>query len=167
MPSEQTEPTPADLRALMGEVDQLRARVGAMADRMRQHPDTTGAAYHLADHSGWFRYVHDALHRAADDIARTRAARDPKLCGVPWGVCPDHGNTLTSSGGRTWCTTPLCGRTWGYDRVDTPCPEPITHTVTDAHGGSFLACPGHAIAAKKQLDGGSVALLGPGDGVCG
>ncbi len=78
----------------------------------------------------------DGLLETADDLARL-AAVPAGACGIGWGVCPDHGNTLTTSGGRTWCRTPGCGRTWGYDRVSTPCAEPVTHTVLDAGGTAF------------------------------
>ncbi|MGY3676680.1 hypothetical protein [Streptomyces sp. TE33382] len=29
----------------------------------------------------------------------------------------------------SWCTDPVCGRLWPYDRLDTACTEPATHTV--------------------------------------
>jgi hypothetical protein len=73
-----------------------------------------------------------------------------------WGVCPDHGNTLTSSGGRAWCSTPECGRSWDWDHGGRPCTEPAAFRVRgrDYDPGRWgLVCPGHALAALDQLEG--------------
>lgn len=39
-----------------------------------------------------------------------------EACLIPWGVWPELGNTLTTTGGRTWCRAIGCGRRWNYDR---------------------------------------------------
>ncbi len=157
--SDQSEPTPAELRALMTEADGLAARILDLHERLWASEGTSHTAFRLEDAAGEVRRAGQALSQTADDLARTRTARDPKLCGIPWGVCPDHGNTLTSSGGRSWCREPGCGRTWNYDRGGTPCSEPVTHRVTDATGSSMLTCRGHALGAEKQLEGGTVTPL--------
>jgi hypothetical protein len=41
------------------------------------------------------------LRDSAANLDCIAAATAPGTCGVPWGVCPEHGNTLTTSGGRT------------------------------------------------------------------
>ncbi|MFF6903536.1 hypothetical protein [Streptomyces hydrogenans] len=80
-------------------------------------------------------------------------------CGVPWGVCPDHGNTLRTSGGITQCRDLACLNIWDYDRLDRVCGDPVTHTVTDAAGTSFRACRAHAMDADERLVGGTVTPL--------
>lgn len=81
------------------------------------------------------------------------------LCGADWGICPDHGNTLTSSGGTTRCKTPGCGLTWEYDRVNHHCNEPARWTVRDAEGGSGLMCPAHALDARTRITGATMTAL--------
>ena len=84
---------------------------------------------------------------------------DTTTCGADWGVCPDHGNTLTSSAGRTWCREPGCGRTWSYDRVNLHCEEPAAFNVHDAEGGSGPLCAGHALDAQARIVGVTVTPL--------
>lgn len=91
-------------------------------------------------------------------------AADPGLCGVPWGVCPDHGNTLRSSGGESWCKTPGCGRRWSYDRLGVPCTDPVAAIVTDAAGETRRWCLGHTRDAERALIGAAVQYLHPDPG---
>lgn len=79
-------------------------------------------------------------------------------CLVPWGVCPEHGNTLTSTDGKTWCRATGCGRMWNYDRVRLPCTEPTRWQVTDQHGEAAVMCDGHALDARKRLEGARVEV---------
>lgn len=90
-------------------------------------------------------------HDAAPDIA--------PLCEVPWGICPDHGPTVTSSAGRSWCHFPGCNRRWAYDRLDQPCAELATHKIIDHEGGSITACAVHAAEATQQIDGAVIEPL--------
>jgi hypothetical protein len=62
------------------------------------------------------RFASTELGDAADHLDRIAAAMKPGVCPVPWGVCPEHGNTLTSTARKTWCRAVGCGRTWAYDR---------------------------------------------------
>jgi hypothetical protein len=39
---------------------------------------------------------------------------------VLWGVCPEHGGTLKSSGGRAWCTDLACLNAWCSASWSTP-----------------------------------------------
>ncbi|GAA2769649.1 hypothetical protein [Nonomuraea dietziae] len=78
---------------------------------------------------------------------------------MPWGVCPEHGNTLFSSGGVTACKSAGCRRAWGYNETNTPCAEPATHRLTDADGVEALICDGHAIDARNRLIGGRIEPL--------
>jgi hypothetical protein len=82
----------------------------------------------------------------------------PGACTIPWGVCPEHGNTLVGTGGKTWCRVIGCGRTWGYDRVGLPCIEAARWMVTDQHGDAIVMCDGHALDARKRLEGTRVEL---------
>ncbi|MET8704177.1 hypothetical protein ABZW10_35805 [Kitasatospora sp. NPDC004723] len=88
--------------------------------------------------------------------AQQRSARVPSRCSVPWGVCPEHGATLASSAGRTWCMDPSCLKAWPYDRMGAACLEPATHTVQASDGGRYIVCDGHARAARIHVVGGHV-----------
>ncbi|GHH26003.1 hypothetical protein [Streptomyces rubradiris] len=164
--SDDQEPTPAELRALMTEADALQRRILDISERLgaSASEDVRRTRFRLEDAAGAVRTVRQDLDETAGDLARVRAVRDGRVCAVPWGVCPDHGNTLTGTGGRAWCTAPACTRRWGYDRLASPCGEPLTHRVADADGGSFLACTGHAMDASKRLVDGTVTPLGTEDG---
>ncbi|MFM9681720.1 hypothetical protein [Streptomyces brasiliscabiei] len=80
----------------------------------------------------------------------------PGQCVVPWGVCPEHGGTLKSSGNRTWCTDFACFNSWEYDRLDAPCPEPATHYVRADDGDGYVVCDGHALTARAHITNGQV-----------
>jgi hypothetical protein len=153
------EPTPADIRALIAEADALQERIRNVEQRLAGSEETRHSAFRLSDADGRLTDVSQALEETAGELARVRAVRDGSVCAVPWGVCPEHGNTLTSSGGRTRCTQLACGRSWDYDRVGVPCGEPLSHKVTDAAGESFLACKAHAMDATDRLIGGTVTAL--------
>ncbi|MFD5935683.1 hypothetical protein [Streptomyces sp. NPDC060333] len=153
------EPTPADLRTLMADADALQERIRDVERRLRASEETRHTAFRLDDAAGQITRVHEDLANTASELARVRAVRDGSVCAVPWGVCPDHGNTLRSSGGRSQCTHSGCARSWNYDRLGVPCGEPLTHKVTDASGGSFLACKAHAMDATERLIGGTISSL--------
>ncbi len=103
-----------------------------------------------------------ALEKTAGDLGRWRTSQDSGLCGVPWGVCPDHGSSLRGSGGRSWCEYPGCGKEWECDRVGSPCIEPVTYLVTDVEGGELLVCGGHALTAMERLEGATLTALRAG-----
>ena len=69
------------------------------------------------------------------------------------------GNTLRSSGGKTWCQDLTCGRRWDYDRLGVPCGEPVTSAVIDMEGTEFLTCAGHTIDVEKRLIGATIRPL--------
>jgi hypothetical protein len=152
------EPTPSEIRALAAaaaqlsrDVDELHARLKASAgDPARR------AGFRLDTIAGELRRAEAELGDTAADLARVRGARGPGLCFAEWGVCPDHGNTLTSTGGTSVCR--VDGRSWGYDRLGSPCGEPVTDLVTDPEGASTAMCHGHALAVPNQ-DGWHVRTL--------
>ena len=161
MPDDQ-EPTPADLRALMTEADSLQQRILDVHRQLTARDDIRHTAFRLEDAAGEVRQVREALGATASELARTRAVRDGTVCAVPWGVCPEHGNTLRSTGGTTRCTQLGCPRFWRYDRLGVPCGEPLTHRITDETGESFLSCRAHAADATERLVGGTVTPLAEG-----
>lgn len=160
MPSERRDPTPVELRTLAREFEDLQHRMMDIHDQLQSTEETRHLSFRLDTAVGDVRGVRAALEETAGGLARTRIARDPRLCQVPWGVCPEHGNTLRSSGGRAWCI--VCSREWGYDRLGTACREPVTHEVIDQTGATVLFCTGHARDAEKRLDGATVTPLPKG-----
>lgn len=83
-------------------------------------------------------------------------AADLSWCTVPWGVCPEYGATLKSTGGRAWCMDLACLNAWAYDRLDAACTEPATHTVQADNGDRYVVCDGHALTARTQLTDGQI-----------
>lgn len=153
-----SEPTPAEVHDLAAEVEAVAAAIDQLRGRMRGSSDEVRrAGFRLDDVVGELRRAAGEIENTAGDLARVRTARDDRLCGIGWGVCPEHGNTLTSSGGTTRCRT--CGREWRYDRAGQPCTEPVTHEVVDAEGGRRRLCEGHAVAARTEVIGGQVIPL--------
>ncbi|MGV9364984.1 hypothetical protein [Amycolatopsis sp. NPDC003731] len=155
------EPLPAELRALAADAEALAARTAEVAARLRTAPDghlqrlarpIAKATHDLSDYT-------DEISRTAEDLARVRVARDPGLCDVPWGICPAHGVTLHSAGGRAWCTDPGCAAAWDYDRLHTPCAEPVAAVVTDQGGVTARLCAAHARDAGDRLAGCTVSRL--------
>jgi hypothetical protein len=77
------------------------------------------------------------------------------LCAM--GACPEHGNTLVSSGGKSWCRDPGYRRSWDHDRGGMPCTDPEHWRVTDRCGGAGL----FATVMPLRLVHPSKALLVP------
>lgn len=130
-PAASGEPTPAELRALLAEATVLQGRINDIQQRLRASEETQYTAFRLDDAAGWVAQAGRALGATASDLARTRAARDPILCDIPWGVCPVHGNTLRGTGGRTWCTDPTCGRSWGRGWPSVDGSHDVEHPAVD------------------------------------
>lgn len=154
-------PTPAELRELAGRADQLAAAIRDAQRRLRAAADepTRLAGFRLDDAAGSTAAAGAALAATAGDLARVRARSD---CGADWGVCPEHGSTLRSSGGSSWCTAAGCGRSWNYDRGGLPCAEPAVSPVTDASGGTTRLCAGHTFDARNRLIGATIGPLPAG-----
>lgn len=137
----------ARLFALATEIDDVDAdRSGATEPALRQ----TG--YRLAEAAGLCRRAAEELLADATELGTALSwLASTATCRAEWGVCPEHGNTLTGSGGRSWCRTPGCGRRWGYDRVGQPCQEPAHWLLRDSAGGESQLCDGHALDARERL----------------
>lgn len=155
------EVTPATMRALAGQAAELAEAVATAAVTMRAAGDepTRRATYRLDDLVGELRRAGTGLEDTAEDLARIRARSE---CPADWGVCPDHGATLTSSGGRSACTVRGCARAWDYDRAGLPCSEPVAYEVHHDGEPVVRMCAGHARYAADHLDGG--ARLVPTEG---
>jgi hypothetical protein len=102
-------------------------------------------------------------HEIAVEIDRVLAA-DPTRCAAEWGVCPEHGNALSSSGRRTWCNSSSWGRTWPGSRLTSHCTEPAVVIVADGAGGETRLCVGHWIDARARLVGARLVRTLPDTG---
>lgn len=159
-------PTPADFLGHAGHLDAQAQDIEALHERLRgaQDAPTRRAGFRLDDIAGELRKAARELQQTAEDLARirSRGAMSRPVCGAQWGVCPEHGNTLTSSGGRSWCRVPGCGRAWGWDRGGLPCTEPAVWRMCDQKGGEMRLCEGHAIAAREQVEGARLEPIADG-----
>ncbi|MEV1179265.1 hypothetical protein [Nonomuraea sp. NPDC049784] len=138
--------TPAQLRALASRAEALTAEVRELCGSVpagSPERDHLGAAWHAAD---WLARGAEDLQHAAEDLARLRSQ---PVCGIGWGVCPEHGNTLSSRAGVTTCR--VCRLTWNYDRLGQPCREPVTWKVTDPAGTETKMCDGHVLGARAAM----------------
>lgn len=117
-----------------------RAAAGRALDRLDEAARATAAA-------------RAALVREIEAETDRMLAADGAVCAVGWGVCPEHGNTLSSSGGRTWCRRSGCGREWDGRRVDSHCDELAVVVAADQHGGTMRLCVGHWLDAQASLVG--------------
>jgi hypothetical protein len=158
-------PSPTDLAARARELaacaQALAAAITTLYHDIRAAQDESvrRAGFRCDTARGGTQGAAGELRSTANDLDCIAASAMPGTCPVPWGVCPNHGNTLISAGGRTWCRAPGCPRTWNYDRVSLPCCEPTRWTVTDQHGGASRMCNGHALDAAERLDGAQAAPL--------
>lgn len=155
--------TPAELRELAARVHELAVCIDAVQARLRAAGDesTRRVGFRLPDAAGWVRSSGRDLEATAADLDRIRGRRG---CGAAWGICPEHGATLRSTGGRSWCSKSRCGREWDHDRAGLPCTEPAAYEVRDAAGAGGLMCAGHAAVARRQLVGARVTVLPAEDG---
>lgn len=144
--------TPAELGRLAGRAHDLAAQIRVLHNRLRAAADqpTRRAASRLDTAAGVVDQAAGEIAATADDLARI-AGRG--TCAAEWGLCPEHGNTLTSTGGRTWCRRAGCRRQWDYDRDRLPCDQPATYHVHDTTGRAIDLCAGHAADARHHLAG--------------
>lgn len=154
--------TPEELRQLAAAAEDLawqitvaRVSLNADVDEYRRR-----AGFRLEEAAGVGRRVAAELRRTADDLARLDAI-PADACRLPFLVCPEHGNTLRSTGGESRCSR--CGRRWPYS-FDEPCPEVVTHTATDIEGTSFGVCDGHAVDVRARMVGATVRRQGASPG---
>lgn len=145
--------TPAHLRVLASRAEVLTTEVRALCDSAPNgspERDPLVAARHAAD---WLARGAEDLQRAAQDLAGLQS----RPCGMPWSVCPEHGNTLASRAGISTCR--VCRRTWSYDRPGQPCQEPVTWKVIDRAGTETRMCNGHVLGARAAAAGATFIRL--------
>jgi hypothetical protein len=139
--------------ALADEIDALHRDIRAARDEPVRR-----AGFRCDTASGWIRQAGTELHDTAGHFSRIAAAMKPGACAIPWGVCPEHGSTLTSTRGNTWCRVTGCGPKWDYDRAGLPCIGPARWRATGKHGHTRVMCDGHALAARQRLEGARAGL---------
>jgi hypothetical protein len=148
-------------RDLASRADALATEIAALHHDIRaaEREPVRRSGFRCDTAAGSVRQAAGALRDTAADLDRVSAASAPGTCSIPWGVCPEHGNTLVSTAGRTWCCERSCQRRWDYDRVALPCPEPARWTITDQCGGTSVMCDGHALDASRHMEGARAAPL--------
>ncbi|GAB2611207.1 hypothetical protein [Kribbella endophytica] len=102
-----------------------------------------------------FRAVASELQSTAGSLVRL-AASEGQVCGVTWGVCPDHGLTLMNVGDVATCHVLGC-----HHEQQGPtehCAQPVAYKVVDVAGPALFTCAGHAIACRLHLDGAVITL---------
>jgi hypothetical protein len=144
-------PTPPELRELAARALALAADIDSANVRLRAAEDepTQRVGFRLDIAAGDLRSAAYEVLSTATDLTRVIDRSD---CDADWGVCPDHGATLVSSGGRSWCNTVECGRKWDYDRGGLPCDEPAAFAVAGPGGGdSSRLCAGHTASLRQGI----------------
>jgi hypothetical protein len=153
--------TASRMRELALRAEKLAAAIDAARDDFRRVDDdhqnpVRRAGFRLEVSAGWARQVAYDMRETAADLARL-AARPADACVVPWGVCPEHGNTLISTGRQSRCRA--CGQVWPYDRLSSPCTEPARWLLTDRTGAQSRLCDAHTRDAAEVIDGARVEFL--------
>lgn len=129
------------------DLQDVHNRLHASSDAAERH---TG--FRLDTLTAELRRAARELGHTATELTRVHNIRsEVGRCQADWGVCPDHGNTITTSGGTSVCG--VDGRSWDYDRLGRPCGEPATEVVTDLAGDTTRMCHGHALAARDNWHG--------------
>ncbi|WP_143465535.1 hypothetical protein [Kribbella sp. ALI-6-A] len=103
-----------------------------------------------------FRAVASHLQSTAGSLVRL-AASEGLVCGVTWGVCPDHGLTLMNVDGEI-ASCHVLGCHLQQQAPAERCPQPVAYKVVDAAGPALFTCAGHAIACRLHLDGAVITL---------
>ncbi|MEV0379451.1 hypothetical protein [Nonomuraea sp. NPDC050643] len=138
--------TPAHLSALAVRVEALTAEIRQLCDSVPAGSPEHEPLVAARQAAEWLARGAEDLQLAAGDLARLRAQQ---TCSMPWGVCPEHGNTLSSKAGVSTCR--VCRRTWTYDRPGRPCGEPVTWKVIDRAGTETRMCDGHVLGARAAV----------------
>ena len=100
-------------RDVASRADALAAEIAALRHDIQaaEREPVRQAGFRCDTATGSVRQAAGELRDIAADLDRISAASAPGTCSTPWGVCPAHGNTLASSGGKTWCQDVSCVRT--------------------------------------------------------
>jgi hypothetical protein len=152
----------AQARRLAAEIENAQARLSETGSKAHVR-----AGWRLNDAAGLVRLAADEVATAAAELVFIESVRSRPHCGAEWGCCPDHGATLSSSSGRSWCTVPGCRLEWSGDRMGLPWAKPPVFRLEDAGGTVGLVCAGHAIAAREQIAGARLLPIEGDDLVAG
>src|SRR3954469_7965955 len=100
--------TPARARELAAEAADLyrQLREADIARDAEPDPARRRAGWRLDVAAGGLRSAAEELLDTADEVIRL-AVRPAGASPVPWGVCPEHGATLSSSGGVAGAPRPV------------------------------------------------------------
>ncbi|GAA3646776.1 hypothetical protein GCM10022224_006970 [Nonomuraea antimicrobica] len=147
--------TPAHLRTLASRAEALTAEVRALCESVPAGSPESEQLAEARQAAQWLARGAEDLERAAADLARFQV----QPCRMPWSVCPEHGNTLSSAAGVSTCR--VCGRTWNYTRMSQPCQEPVTWKVFDRAGTETRMCDGHVLGARAATQGATFIRLDP------
>ncbi|GAA3592248.1 hypothetical protein GCM10022419_088880 [Nonomuraea rosea] len=145
--------TPEQLRDLASRAEALTAEVRALCVGAQNGTPEPGHLTTARQAAEWLARGAADLELAAEDLARLQTPP----CAFRWGVCPEHGNTLSSKAGVSECR--VCRRTWTYNRLDQPCGEPVTWRVIDRAGTETQMCDGHVLGARAAAGGATFARL--------
>lgn len=109
----------------------------------------------------WLAGAREALVRDIQAETDRRLAADETRCSAHWGACPEHGNTLSSSGGRSRCRRAGCGRTWPGSPGHSALRRAGRGDRGDQAGGQLRLCAGHWIDARERRVGARVVQVLP------
>jgi hypothetical protein len=151
---------PAELSELTRQISKLANQIQATHARLNSSPDaaTRSVGFRLDTATSHLTQAAAEIRGTADDLARVQHCG---TCRADWGLCPEHGNTLVTSGRACRCRAPGCRRRWDHDRAGLPCTEQATHQVRDTTGGTTLLCTGHAYDAQRRITGAVVTPIDP------
>jgi hypothetical protein len=150
-------PSPGQLGQLAAVAEILAGGIDAANQGLLHGTDLESGRYWLPLEGAAeaVRRAAEELEKVAGELVRSMAtAHGP--CEVGWGVCPDHGVTLTSTGSNVACRVIGCDRVPAAPSIQ--CTEPVAYRVVDAEGSAFLACTGHAVACRRELVGAVITL---------
>lgn len=104
-------------RELAAKAQALAAGIAARDQDIRTADEAVRrAGFRCCTAIGSVRQAARDLRGTAADLDRIATAAVPGTCCVPRGAHQEHGNTLISNGGRTWCRDAACRRKWNYGR---------------------------------------------------
>lgn len=163
VPSSDDAPFAGRARELAASADALAADIRAFHEELRaaDSEPVQQAGFRCGEAAGRAEVIADDLRKTADDLGRIAEASAPGTCSIPWSLCPEHGETIRSTGGRSWCSYAGCERQWDHDHGRVPCAETATWTLTSYYSdASAPVCSGHATIALRTVQGAWLTPLG-------
>ncbi len=157
VPVGESVPNPGRLGQLAAAAEVLAGGIDAANQGLLRGSDLDSGRYWLPLQSAAeaVRRAAEELEKVAGELVRSMAASQ-EPCAVGWGVCPEHGVTLTRIGVDAGCRVIGCHLPAAAPSIQ--CTEPVAYRVVDAEGSAFLACTGHAVACRRELVGAVITL---------